>query len=179
MFNSISQFCSNYYDQLPADGFKAAALSVTLSFTASVMAISLSSPVNQAPSLSRVVLATGIAVTATAIHVATTPIFNYIFDNPTNAFHGWLEFVRFFVDMTLTHLLINHATAFKINLLTSNNIQKGNFIILPSNIIKAGIDMVLRPLNLIDPAFANDIRNVLQNCGMNFNQNFTPIYVTI
>lgn len=183
MFNRVGQFCENfsqeYYDQIPADGLKAIGLSAVVSLVASIIIATFSTGANQPANLSRVALAVGIGSLASVIHVLTTPIFNYIFDNPNNDFNGFQEFIRVLIDITLTQVLINHTTAFKINLITALNLQGGNFIILPHNLFKAGSDMAIRTLNVIDPGFAAFVRHICMRLGMDFNVNPTPVYMVI
>jgi hypothetical protein len=148
MFSAVNQFSQNYYDQLPADGLKAAGLSVVFSFTASIVMLTLITPSNQAPNnLSRAGLAAGIAFLATSIHALTTPIFNYLFDNPNNqTLNGFQEFIKVVIDITLAHILINYTTALKVNLITTTsiNLHDGNFICLPNNLFEISTDMALR-----------------------------------
>ena len=61
MFNAVNQFCQNYYDQTPIGGLKAAGLSAVVSFTASVIIITLKTGSNPTPDLSRAALAAGIS----------------------------------------------------------------------------------------------------------------------
>lgn len=177
MFTPISQFCQNYYDQIPDDSLKTIAFSGVLSFVAEVFVITLSSPTNQTPNLTRSAFAFSIAVVAASIHAITTPIFNYLFDNPKHEFNGYQEYIQILVDITLTHVLINHTTS--INLITAMNLQNGNFIILPSNILKSSTDIGLRLLNLLDPTVSADLRHMIEDIGMDFNSNTTPIYGAI
>lgn len=178
MFNAVSQACQNYYDQLPADGLKAIGLSAAVSLFASVTIITMTSPANQVPDLSRAYLAHGISLLAATVHVLTNPIFNYILDNPNNDFNGFHEFLKSFVNITFVHILINNNTAFKVNIITSMNFRDGNFIILPSNIFKAPVDAAIKLVEFtaghVPTPLVNFFTDVLH---MDFKQNSTPFYI--
>lgn len=181
MFNTVNQFCQNYYDQLPTDGLRAIGLSTILSFTASVTIITLTTPTNQMPnSLSRAGCVALISCLATSIHVVTHPIFNYVFDNPNDEFNGYQEFISTCIDITLSHILINYATSYKVNLLTSMSISKENFIILPSSIVKITLDMLFRGLDYIYPGIRDEAYNDLKNeFNIDLKYSSTPVYLVI
>ena len=176
MFSGISQFCQNYYDQIPPHTLKTIGCGAVLSFTASVC---VQSNQNQTVNSSRAALATTIAVVATLINTITTPIFNYIFDTNNNTFNGYKGFFRYSFDIILTQILINHSTDFKINLLNPPNLQHDNFSIFPHTLIKMGMDMVVRAVNVIDSNTAADLRNIFTDYGVDFNTNSSPVYITV
>lgn len=172
MFNNISKICNDYYNQLPADGLKSAGLSALYSFTASLIVIKLKTPINQMPSnLSRAGLAAGIAFTAATINALTAPIFNYLYDNPNNYFNCWEEFLRNITSLSLTHILINSTTAFKVNLLTAFNLKNENFIIFSTSLIKIAAYQAVNWVSI----FTNN--NPTPN-NINQMKNTTPVYVT-
>lgn len=175
MLNSINQFCKDYYTQIPSDGFKAACLSSAFSFAASVLVISFTTPVNQMPNLSRAGLAAGISFLAACIHAITTPIFNYLLDNPNNDFNGFYELFKECINITLAHLLINHATPFKVNLITAYDWKNEN-IVLCSNVLRISLDIAFKALNALG-------LNGLNALGLNqYTSNTTnpsPIYMTV
>jgi hypothetical protein len=182
MINAINQFCHDYYNQLPVDGLKVAGLSAVYSFTASLTVVMLRIPFNQPPNLSRPALAAGIAFFASAIHVLALPIFNYLFDNPkSGTFNGFQEFIKLTIDLTFVHVLINNTTAFKINLLTGAGLKNGSFPILPSNFFKivADIyaDICIRCSESVTGTFIRTFCTTY--LGMDFNDNSTPIYITV
>ena len=182
MFSAVNQFCQNYYNQIPSGGLKAVGLSAAVSFAASVTVITLTTPLNQGPTnLSRGVLAAGIACLAAAIHALTNPIFNHLFDNPNNDFNGFEQFLRMTIDISLVHLLINHTTAFKINLMTASNLRGGNFIILPNHVFKTAVDMSIRMSNFFGAgSVADGIRVFCTNfLDIDFNRNSPPVYVVV
>ncbi len=183
MFNAVNQFCQNYYDQLPADGLRAVGLSATGSLLASVTLVILTTPRDQIPfDLSRACAAVGISFLAAMIHALTTPIFNYFFDNPTNEFNGWQELLRILTDITLVHLLINHTTAFKVNLITAQFPRGPNFVILPHTLIKASMDNAAIMSRVLQFSHGRNVPSLAHfRAGMadyfDFNHNSSPIYV--
>lgn len=171
MFNAVGNFCNNYYQQLPDDGLKSAGLSAMGSFLASATVICMKSGYYQMqPDFTRAGLAAGVTFAAAIIHTITTPIFNYLFDNPNNQFNGFYEFAKFSMTVYLTHFLINHATAFKINLVSQVNFQYGKFNLIPSNLIWAELDVIARVFHF----FGSNAFNFHYN-----KPNSTPYYFTI
>lgn len=173
MINTVNQFCQGYYNQIPTDGLRAVGLSALFSFTASVLVIACTTPVNQMPNLSRAGVAAGISCLAATIHALTTPIFNFLFNNPNNDFDGRIECMRFVIDITLVHILINHIIAFKINLLMSTTSTH-----IPHTLVKIFLDMSLKFGEFITEQSLPDIRDMFeQRFHVDFNQNSSPIYI--
>lgn len=182
MFGAINYCCQNYYNQIPSDTLKNIGLSGIYSFTASLIILSVSTSINKSPNTSRVVLCTAIAMVATTIHGATTPLFNQFFDNPNNDFRGYQELIKVLFSIGATHILINQLTPFKINLINSMSIQNGNFLILCHTIIKITASIAFQLLYF--PAHPKKIvlngRNLAAPINLfDFTINPTPIYVTI
>jgi hypothetical protein len=180
MLNAISQFCYDYYDQIPAHSLRAIGLSAVTTFTATVILLAASKGSNKAVDVSRPVLGAGIALMAATIHALTIPIFNYLFDN-NGIYNPYQEAVHVVFSMTLTQLLINRVTSLNINLLTSNlwDPHKDSFVIWTSSYIRIIGDIMLRALAYSCPApIISSWRSDMQDWGINFNQT-TPIYLPV
>lgn len=166
MFDVVNKYCKAYYDKLPADGLKSAGLSAMYSFTASMIYIAWKTPMNQMPNdLSRAGIAAGIGFVAAGIHAITQPIFNYFFSNPDNHFNMWEEIIRNLTSISLTHILINDITPFKINLITPRSPINENFIIFPTTLIHIAIQAAASVASI----FSSSIKGV---------KNSSPIYIT-
>jgi hypothetical protein len=179
MFNNINQFCHNYYDQLPPNLLRTIGCSAAVSFAASVCVLAVTSKPNQAVDLSRAVLATCIGITATLVHALTSPLFNDLFNVNNQAFNGYLEFTKIITNITLTQVLINYLTGYKINLITAFIPKNDNFIILPNTIVKILLDMYIRALDLMTPNFALHMQQQCHQFGIDLNTNSTPVYICV
>lgn len=168
--NSISQICKNYYDQLPDDGLRAIGFSTLYSFFASVTIITLKTLLNQPTrGLNRSGLAAGIAFVATTIHVMTTPIFNYLFNNPNNQqFNGWQEMVKAVSVEALTQMLIN-STGSKANIITAWRVHNDDFLFFPNNIMKISLYLY---------TYLHTYFGIPTNFAPPNSANSTPIYLT-
>lgn len=174
MISSIQNVCHNYYEQLPPNTLRSIGLSALFTFTASTIVITLGADItNQPVSLARPALAAAVTMTATAIHALTTPIFNYLFENPTNKFSGGIEFLKTFTTLTLTHLLFS-ITSYKVNLLNPSLIKGDGFITFPGNIFKQMLGM----LQSLDNLLKGNQAQPTNGLGMDFNQNPNPVYLT-
>lgn len=80
--------------------------------------------------------------------------------------------------MTLTEVLINHTTAFKINLLTAHCLRDGNFILMTSNIIKLSAHMAFQFYSFL-PGSQQITKKICDILGMDFNVNSNPVYVVV
>lgn len=139
MLPAINQYCRNYYNQIPLGSLRTASLSAAFSFSASVLLLAFE------PStiiLSRASAAAGIAFIASAIHIVTTPIFNYIFNNPHHQFNGWQEIIKSLTSRTLAHILVNYSIKDQINLISFATTRYGVFIVIASNIVKCIADIM-------------------------------------
>jgi hypothetical protein len=179
VFNNINQFCQNYYNQLPPNLLRTIGCNAAASFVASVCVLAVTSKPNQAVDLSRAVFATCIGITATLVHALTTPLFNDLFNVNNQTFNGYLEFTKIITNITLTQILINYTTAYKINLITAFMPKNDNFIILPNTIVKILSDMYIKAFDILDPNFALHMRQQCHQLGIDFNTNSTPVYICV
>lgn len=179
MINGISQFCHDYYDQIPVHSLKAVGLSAVTTFTASVL---LFSDMENSRALDlRPFLGAGIAAVAAAIHALTIPIFNYIFDN-NGIYNPYQEFAHTISCKFLTQILFNRVTAFNINLLEGDqSTLVNNFTVFLSCQMRMVADIMIRLIayfNVVPHHVIGGTRHQIQSWGVNFNQT-TPIYFVV
>lgn len=186
MISNIGQFFSHYYNEIPPNSLRTIGCSAITSFVITILFGGIGKN-NPAFDLTNTVLATGISTLATTIHALTHPIFNYIFHTHNGEFNGFKESAKILINSALTHSLINNLTPYKINFINNllDDEKRKVFLLIPSNVIKMGVDMGLRIVEKIENLVTgsnnayfgnNQIGNFF---GVNFSFNSTPMYITM
>lgn len=158
MLNRMSQFCQDYYNQIPAHSLKAIGLSAAASFFATIIFY-------RAQNISPLASAK-IAIIASTIHALITPMFNYIFANNGHTYNSYQEFCQIILNVLVIRALGRSVF----------NCRVGA---MPSCVMRIAADIAFRILPSTGgfiPA-RRQVRSELQDLGVNFSQT-TPIYCT-
>lgn len=179
MLDSIMHVCQNYVDQMPIEeGLRAACLGATISFIASH--ILMADPISKTPNFSRAGIAAGLSLLSSAIYILTKPIFNYMFDHYQNDMHPDKEFTALLINTAFTQICVNHFTAVQVNFYGNSVIPNlHNFIGMPSNIIRLGINIAARILSYIDPNAPGIMNKFCSHVGVDIYSGAPPFYLMI
>lgn len=180
--NAISQFCKDYYNEIPEHSGRKICFSALSSFVFGVILIVVKSPTNTLVNLTRAVGASAIALIVTTIHALTIPIFNYAFkkSEDSESYSPSQEFMHIISSMAVTELLINHTTPFKVNLSTSLSYNCPHLVLNP-NLFKVALGLIAQiAVQLSHGPFPSVSISIPQiEKFINFSKQTTPIYIVI
>jgi hypothetical protein len=161
MFDAISKKCTEYYNQIPSDTFSKMGRSAIYSFSATYLFIRPTTknyPDNF--NLSICLVSAGLAALASLIYALTNPLFNMIFGDNRHLVHR--EFMKWFVNIGISTILFQYATAAKVNLLSVYLL-----INIPSNLFLSAFESIVVFIEWCgDQNEANRMRQAFRSFGL-------------
>lgn len=168
--NVVLQTVYQYYKQIPANICMTIGKSAFFSFTVTLCLERVSK--EAVGGYTRPLIAMGVAVMAACIHALLTPIFNVYFGNDDQVkLHQ--EFIKCMIEVSLIKSIVCYATADEMNL------QAQKISLISINFIKSLIHTVPSLVSWMDPLGASEIRDYLNDMGLDTpnGQNTTFIVV--
>ncbi len=169
--NLIHNGIKSYYMQLPVNTGPSICRSALYSFAASFIILKTNSS-RATANLTRPLVLSGVAATASLMHALTTPIFNYIFENQDMKWTQ--ETFRFIFTFTMIQLALNHPSSSKINQMITN---KKSFYFFSSNLIGIGVELIAKGMGCIDQTYADHFKTWTNTFNLGLTKSSNPTYV--